>query len=205
MGGLQAQVREQKYLFSCIVVWGCLLGLAAVTRGHSDLDPRQSIPKKWETYTLSVPTETEVPTVKIRLFVPSPFEIEVMHHSRVWKIATVRDASGFIREVSWSGNSIPPQTFEEFRFLARNPGTAGTYRWKIEQQYKGGESATWEAQTQIVAAEHIGSQRAEAAWRSARVATTVSLVALGISVTLIIVTAIGIVQNGRRHLRGDDQ
>ena len=38
-------------------VSGILL-LAAIAWGHSDLDPRQSIPNKWETYTLNVPTET---------------------------------------------------------------------------------------------------------------------------------------------------
>jgi uncharacterized protein YcnI len=186
-----------------LVIWGLLLGQAMTAWGHSDLDPRQSIPKKWETYTLNVPTETEVPTVKTRLFVPPEFEIEVIEHSRVWRITTVRDGRGYIREISWSGDSIPPQTFEEFRFLARNPTTTGTYRWKIEQHYQRGEPATWEAQTQIVARERAGTQRAEEAWRTAQVATTVSLVAIGISVTLIIITIIGIVQNGRKHV-GDD-
>jgi len=42
-----------------------------------------------------------------------------------------------------------------------------------------------------------GTQRAEEAWRAAQVATTVSLVAIGVSITLIIVTAISIVQGGR--------
>src|SRR5262245_15700903 len=42
-------------------VWGLLISLVATTWGHSDLEPRQSIPNKWETYTLNVPTETEVP------------------------------------------------------------------------------------------------------------------------------------------------
>jgi hypothetical protein len=42
-----------------------------------------------------------------------------------------------------------------------------------------------------------GTQRAEEAWRAAQVATTVSLVAIGVSITLIIVTAISIVQSGR--------
>ena len=71
--------------------------------GHSDLDPRQSIPKKWETYTLNVPTETDVPTVEIRLIVPPEFEIEVIEHSRIWQIDTKRDARGFVREMRWSG------------------------------------------------------------------------------------------------------
>jgi uncharacterized protein YcnI len=181
-----------------------LLTLVTTVWGHSDLDPRQSIPKKWETYTLSVPTETETPTVRIVLHVPLEFEIEMIEHSRVWDITSERDTRGFIRVVSWGGSSIPPQTFEAFKFLARNPAAIGTYQWKIEQYPQGGEPATWEAQTQIVTLENTGGQRAEEAWRAAQVATTVSLIAMGIAVTLIVVTIIGILRHGQRPTGGEE-
>jgi uncharacterized protein YcnI len=190
-----------------LVVWGVsgILILAATAWGHSDLDPRQSIPNKWETYTLNVPTETEVPTVQVRLLVPRDFEIEMIEHSPLWQITRSRDERGYIREVTWSGSSIPPQTFAEFKLLVRNPASPGTSLWKIEQYYQDGNIATWEAQTQIVPQASMGGmQRAEEAWRAAQVATTVSLVAIGISVTLIIMTAIGIVQSSRRQ-RQDEQ
>jgi uncharacterized protein YcnI len=185
-----------------LVVCGVLLSLMTTAWGHSDIEPRQSLAKKWETYTLNVPTETEVPTVQVHLSVPPEFEIEGIEHNRAWQITTVRNARGFISEVTWSGSSIPPQTFEDFKFLARNPPTVGTYRWKIEQHYQEGAPATWEAQTQIVAPESLGSQRAEDAWRSAQVATTVSFIAIGVAVTLIIVTIIGIVQQSRGQAGG---
>jgi uncharacterized protein YcnI len=183
-----------------VLGWGLVFAVLWTTGAwaHSDIDPRQSIPRKWETYTLMVPTETAAATVKVRLLVPAAFDIEVLEHQHAWQLDTVRDAQGHIREVTWSGSRIPPQRFEAFRFLARNPAAVGTYRWQIGQHYEQGEPSTWEAQTQIVAPESIGSQRAEKAWRTAQVAMTVSLVALGIAVTLIIVTVIGIVQQGRR-------
>jgi uncharacterized protein YcnI len=187
-----------------LITWSLLLTLVSSVWGHSDLDPRQSIPKKWETYTLSVPTETESSTVRIVLYVPLDFEIEMVEHSRVWDIATERDERGYIRVVSWSGSSIPSQTFEAFKFLARNPAAMGTYQWKIMQHYEAGEPSTWEALTQIVSLENTGAQRAEEAWHSAQVATTVSLVAMGIAITLIIVTVIGILQSGRRQAGSGD-
>ena len=190
------------------LILGGVLGiliLGATAWGHSDLDPRQSIPNKWETYTLNVPTETEVPTVQVRLLVPRDFEIEMIEHSPLWQITRSRDERGYIREVTWSGSSIPPQTFAEFKLLVRNPTATGTSVWKIEQYYQDGNVATWEAQTQIVPQASVGgAQRAEEAWRAAQVATTVSLVAIGVSVILIIVTAIGIVQSGRSQ-RQDEQ
>ena len=181
-----------------------MLLLTASAWGHSDLDPRQSIPNKWETYTLNVPTETKVPTIQVRLLVPPDFEIEMIEHNPPWQITTSRDERGYIREVTWNGSSIPPQTFAEFKLLVRNPAVPGTSLWKIEQYYQDDSVATWEAQTQIVPQAGVGgAQRAEEAWRAAQVATTVSLVALGIAVTLIIVTAIGIVQSGRSQRRDE--
>jgi uncharacterized protein YcnI len=188
---------QRRAVITC-VIWGFLMSLAATTWGHSDLDPRQSIPNKWETYTLNVPTETEVSTVQVHLLVPREFEIEMLEHSPVWQITKTRDERGYIREVTWSGSSIPPQTFAEFKLLVRNPATPGTYIWKIEQHYQDSTAATWEAQTQIVSPATVGgAQRAEEAWRAAQVATTISLVAIGIAVTLIIVTVLGILQGHR--------
>lgn len=181
-----------------------LLTLVTTAWGHSDLDPRQSIPKKWETYTLSVPTETEAPTVRIVLHVPPEFEVETIEHNRVWQVATERDAKGQIRTVSWSDSSIPSQRFERFTLLARNPAAVGTYRWNIEQHYQSGEPATWEALTQIVTLENTGGQRAEEAWRAAQVSTTVSLIAMGIAITLIVVTIIGVMQQSHQQPGGED-
>ena len=203
----RALMHKPSWPQSTIILCGVssLLLLATTAWGHSDLDPRQSIPGKWETYTLNVPTETEVPTIQVRLLVPRDFEIEMIGHSPLWQIAKSRDERGYIREVTWSGSSIPPQTFAEFKLLVRNPATPGTSLWKIEQFYQDGSVATWEAQTQIVPQASVGgAQRAEEAWRAAQVATTVSLVALGIAVMLILVTAISIVQSGRGQ-RQDEQ
>jgi uncharacterized protein YcnI len=191
---------KNRRVTAVLMLWGVLLSLPIAAWGHVDIEPRQSIPKRWETYTLSVPTETKAPTVKFRLVVPSAFEIESVEHSPPWQIATVRDERGYIREVQWSDGTIPPQTFEEFKFLARNPTTPGIYRWNIEQVYQYGDPATWETQTQILPSEKTGKQRDEEAWHLAQVAITVSLVALGIAITLIIITVIGIVKNGRRQV-----
>jgi uncharacterized protein YcnI len=187
-------------------LWGALLILSLVSpvAAHIDLEPRQSIPKRWETYTLRIPTETTAPTVKIEVRVPAGFEIETIAHSRAWQISTTRDERGHMREITWSGGAIPPQRFEELKFLARNPATPGLYTWNMTQHYREGEPGTWTAQTQILPASNQGSQRAEEAWRSAQTATTVSLIALGIALTLILVTLLNIWQSGRRPRRDAD-
>jgi uncharacterized protein YcnI len=181
------------------IAYGLLLGWAATAWGHVDVVPRQSIAKRWETYTLRVPTEMATATVKLQVIVPAAFEIEMVEHRQDWQIDTVRDAQGLVREMVWSGGRVPPQTFDEFKFMARNPAEPALYRWEMTQVDESGESAKWTAQTQILAPEQIGSQQAAEAWRAAQVATTLSLLAMGVATTLIVVTLIGIMQ--RRPLR----
>lgn len=178
-------------------LWG------GIAWGHSDLDPRQSLPNKWETYTLRVPTEPTTPTVQVRLLVPQEFEVEMIEHAPAWQIVTTRNERGFIHSITWSGSAIPPQTFADFKILTRNAATPGLYVWKIEQSYGNGETAAWDAQTQIMALGGTGTQRAEEAFKAAQVATTVSLVAVGIAITLILVTLLGILQRRSSASRGE--
>jgi len=175
------------------IVYGFLLGWAVTAWGHVDVVPRQSIAKRWETYTLRVPTETAAATVKLQVTVPAAFEIEMVGHRQDWQIATVRDERGFVREMTWSGGRVPMQTFDELKFMARNPVKPELYRWEITQVYETGKSAKWTAQTQILAPDDMGSQQAAEAWRAAQVATTLSLLAIGVATILIVVMLIGIV------------
>lgn len=175
------------------IVYGLLLGWTATAFAHVDVVPRQSIAKRWETYTLRVPTETAAATVKLQVTVPAAFEIEMVGHRQDWQIDTVRDERGFVREMTWSGGRVPPQTFDELKFMARNPAEPELYHWEMTQVYETGESAKWTAQTQILAPNDTGSQQAAEAWRAAQVATTLSLLAMGIATTLIVVMLIGIV------------
>lgn len=181
------------------IVFGLVLGFATTAWGHVDIVPRQSIAKRWERYYLRVPSESAAPTVKLQVTVPTAFEIEMVEHRTDWQVETVRDERGFIREMTWSGGEVPPQTFVELKFLARNPGKADLYRWGITQFYATGDPAPWTSQTQIIARTEMGGQQAEKAWRAAQVATTLSLLAMGLALCLIVVTVIGMMQ--RRPIR----
>jgi uncharacterized protein YcnI len=176
------------------IACGLLLAWGATAWGHVDVAPRQSVAKRWETYTLRVPTETAAATVEVRVKVPAAFEIEMVGHRQDWRIETVRDERGLVRDITWSGGRVPTQTFDELKFLARNPAEAKLYDWQLTQVYDNGESAAWTAQTQILAPGQMGSLRAEEAWRAAQTATTLSLLAMGMALALMVVTVIGVMQ-----------
>lgn len=201
-----------------------LLVIAASAQAHVDVVPRDSKPNIWEVYTIRVPTETSSPTTQLTLTIPWGFELEVVQHKPPWKFSVKRDAAGLIREISWSGGEVPPLTFEEFKFFAKNPKEKGGYMWTAYQRYAGGKESTWNFQTFVKEPTAVetakvtpvidqrGLARAEGGVKAGegprrggqdeltkgiKEATTLSYVAIAISLALIVVVAVSIFQTSR--------
>jgi uncharacterized protein YcnI len=165
---------------------------------HIDLEPKQTIPSRWESFLLNVPTETESPTVEVQLAIPEGFEVEAIGHRADWDMAIRRDARGLIREIVWSGGRIPSLTFDEFKLLAKAAQLPGPYEWQARQRYADEQESIWTLRT-IVQADGNGppTQKAEEALKTAQVAMTISFLAIGVATVLIIVTLINIWHGSR--------
>lgn len=175
----------------------------SAAQSHIDIEPKETIPSRWETFILNVPTETESPTVEVQLSIPEGFEVEAVGHRPDWDMAIRRDARGFVREIVWSGGQIPPFTFEEFKLLAKAAKPSGPYEWQARQRYADDQDSTWTLRT-IVRAEgsELPAQKAEEALKTAQVSMTISFLAIGVATVLIVVTLLAIWQGsggkGRR-------
>jgi uncharacterized protein YcnI len=184
---------------------GLLLVMSYTAAGaHIDIEPKQTIPSRWETFLLNVPTETESPTVEVRLGIPEGFEVEAIGHRADWDMAVRRDARGLIREIVWSGGQIPSLTFDEFKLLAKAAQSAGPYEWQARQRYADDQESTWTLRT-IVQADGSGTPtpQADEAIKTAQVAMTISFLAIGVATVLIIVTLINIWHGSRAKGRPD--
>ncbi|MGH8070546.1 MAG: DUF1775 domain-containing protein [Candidatus Entotheonellia bacterium] len=172
---------------------------------HIDIEPKETIPSRWETFVLNVPTETESPTIEVQLAIPEGFEVEAIGHRTDWDMAVRRDARGFMREIVWSGGQIPPLTFEEFKLLAKAAKSPGPYEWQARQRYADDQESTWTLRT-IVQAEGSGlpTQKAEEALKTAQVAMTISFLAVGVATVLIVVTLMTIWRGSRVKGRLDE-
>jgi uncharacterized protein YcnI len=170
---------------------------------HIDIEPKETIPGRWETFILNVPTEAESPTVEVQLSLPEAFEVEAVGHRTDWDMAIQRDARGFVRQIVWSGGQIPPLTFEEFKILAKAAKSPGPHEWQAKQRYADDQESIWTLRT-IVREEGTGlaSQKAEEAVKTAQVAMTISFLAVGVATVLILVTLITIWQgsSGKRRI-----
>jgi Domain of unkown function (DUF1775) len=184
-----------------------LIGLMLATSfsavwAHIDIEPKETIPSRWETFILNVPTETESPTVEVQLSIPEGFEVEAVGHRTDWNIAIRRDARGFVREIVWSGGQIPPFTFEEFKLLAKAAKSSGPHEWQARQRYADDQESPWTLRTIVrVDGGGLPAQKADEALKTAQVSMTISFLAIGIATVLIVVTLLAIWQGPREKGR----
>src|ERR671914_1707826 len=119
-----------------------MLAVSAPAWAHVVVSPEEVAAGDYETLTVSVPTEKEVPTTKIRVEVPEGFLLSGVQPVPGWEYAFEEDG-GVVRAVTFSGGEIRPQEFQQFLLQAQAPEEPGEYPWKAIQTYEDGSVVEW--------------------------------------------------------------
>jgi uncharacterized protein YcnI len=119
-----------------------LAASAGTAFGHVTVQPKQSGAGATERYTLRVPTEKFVPTVRVDVEFPASLEVSSFEPKTGWKIEEKKNASGKLVGVILNG-SLPPGESAQFNFTAKNPGAAGKLSFKAVQIYEDGTKSEW--------------------------------------------------------------
>ena len=116
--------------------------IAAPAAAHVSITPKTAVTKSFQEYLVRVPTEKDVPTLSVRMVFPEGFDVMRFRPAAGWKHELERNAAGKIIAVTWSGNKIPREEYEQFSFMARVQ-TPGVYKLDSFQTYDGGEVVGW--------------------------------------------------------------
>jgi uncharacterized protein YcnI len=128
---------------SFLVTLGALAVPSGTASAHVTVEPRESTTRAFQRYTVRLPTEKDVPTIKIRVEFPAGVVVSRFLPKAGWTRDTEKDGTGRLVAVTWSGGQIAPDEFEEFGFIGRNPAEAGAISWKAYQTYQDGETVEW--------------------------------------------------------------
>ena len=119
-----------------------LAGSVGTAYGHVTVQPKQSTVGAVEKYTMRVPTEKFVPTVRVEVEFPPTLEVTFFESKPEWKIEDKKDSSGKLTGVALTG-SIPTGESASFNFSARNPREGGKFPFKVIQIYQDGSKSEW--------------------------------------------------------------
>lgn len=127
--------------------------LPSAALAHVTVSPEEVEPGTTQMFTVSVPTEKDIPTTGVSLEIPEGFEVVgVTSPSGGWR-GGVEDGS-----VAWSGGEIgatgieitspeggviPMGESQDFTFEAGTPESPGGYAWPVSQTYKDGSVVEW--------------------------------------------------------------
>lgn len=119
-----------------------MLAVSAPAWAHVVVSPEEVTAGDYETLTVSVPTEKEVPTTEVRVEVPDGFTLSGVQPVPGWEYA-FEEEGGLVTAVTWSGGEIGPREFQQFLIQAQAPEEPGEYQWKAFQTYADGSVVEW--------------------------------------------------------------
>jgi len=125
------------------VAAGALALLAAgAASAHVTVWPRESVQGARERYTVRMPNEKDVATVRVEAQFPADVLVSGFEQKPGWTLEIKRAPDGRIVGAVWTG-SLPPTQFVEFGIAARNPKTVDSLAWKFIQTYEGDVKVEW--------------------------------------------------------------
>jgi uncharacterized protein YcnI len=136
----------KKFMLNCAVLLVCSLLLAGIASAHVVVYPQESTQGSYEKFTVRVPSEKDVPTVKVEV----KFPVDAVAVSRFepkagWNYQISKDADGKVTGVVWTatGEGLSATEFGDFGMQGKVGDTATAITWKAYQTYKDGSVVEW--------------------------------------------------------------
>jgi uncharacterized protein YcnI len=119
--------------------------LAGIASAHVVVNPQNAIKGTFQEFTVRVPNEKDIPTVKVELDVPAAVDISQFNPVPGWKYDSTKDSSGKITKITWisTGDGIAASQFEKFTIAGLISQNATAIDWKAHQTYKDGSVVDW--------------------------------------------------------------
>lgn len=128
-----------------ILLIGSML-LAGVASAHVTVYPKEATQGSYEKFTVRVPSEKDIPTVKVEVTFPmDSVAISRFEPKAGWTYEIAKDSAGKITGVTWkaSGDGLASTEFGEFNMQGKVADSATQIVWKAYQTYKDGSVVEW--------------------------------------------------------------
>jgi uncharacterized protein YcnI len=131
----------------CLLAVGSFCAVHAFA--HVGLLPRRGVSgTHHEAFSVRAPVEKEIPTVELKIEIPSEWkeaggQVDRVEHNPNWKIEIERDEDDWIKTVRWYGNEAPDYSFIQFGLIITLPELEGMQQIKAWQKYSDGSVVAW--------------------------------------------------------------
>ncbi|MGC5775442.1 YcnI family protein [Paenibacillus pabuli] len=120
---------------------------AGFASAHVTVNPTVAQTGAWQTYSIKIPSEKELPTTKVTLKVPKGVAFKQYQPLAGWKISTEKNDSNEVTSITWEvdgdNEGILAGQFQQFNFVAQNPDAETEVAWDAFQYYSDGSIVEW--------------------------------------------------------------
>lgn len=123
------------------------LSVPSVAFAHVTVKPSEVVTAEYQTFTVNVPNEKEIPTTSVKVLVPSGIKTVTPTQKAGWQVTVEKEGEGeaaIVKSVTWSEGTISDGLRDEFTFSAKVPGETGELQWKAYQTYADGTVVSWD-------------------------------------------------------------
>ena len=123
------------------------LAFSATASAHVTVKPAEVVTAGFQTFTVSVPNEKDIPTTSIKLVMPSGLEHVSPTQKAGWQIDIEKEGEGesaVVKSITWSGSTVGAGFRDDFTFSAKVPDNAAELQWKAYQAYSDGTGVSWD-------------------------------------------------------------
>lgn len=118
---------------------------------HVTVSPSEVVSASYQTFTINVPNEKDIPTTGIRIVIPKEVTNATPTQKAGWRIAIEEgegDDAENVKSIVWSNGTIENGLRDEFTFSAKVPEKVGEIQWKAYQTYSDGTVVSWDQKEQ---------------------------------------------------------
>lgn len=128
---------------------------------HVVVKPSEVVTAGYQTFTVGVPNEKDIPTVSVKVIMPENLENATPTQKSGWQI--VKEISGNGEDaktasITWEGGSIAEGTRDDFTFSAKVPEQTTSLQWKAYQTYADGTVVSWDQEPEEGGHGHSNSE-----------------------------------------------
>lgn len=123
-----------------------VFGFAGIASAHVTVKPGEVLTGAFQTFTVSVPVEKDLPTTAVKLEIPAGLTHATPTQRSDWTIQAEKEGSGeeaVVKSITWSGNQIGAGFRDDFTFSAKTPENPVELQWKAYQTYGDGSVVAW--------------------------------------------------------------
>lgn len=160
-------IKYKKVFFFSLIAFIFFSMFVTQVFAHVVVRPNEVGVGAFQTFTVGVPVEKDVPTVGLRLVIPEGVGHVTPNVKQGWTIEIKTEAEGMkgdilntgeeaprrVSEIIWTGGFIPAGQRDEFLFSAQVPAEETTIAWKAYQTYEDGEVVAWDTDPKTISEE----------------------------------------------------